>query len=134
MWKAQSIDLLPGVLTDDRNATALEEDSDGRPSLAQTFGPEAKLPTMPTVIERYTGQGGRVVGWQGWNSSDPAPILGLSALMAAQSTPQTDGASLLHWFAPVFTWTHLSPVVQYCTQSYAVETVLVLRQACSDLQ
>lgn len=76
---------------DDRNATAFEEYSAGRPSLSMRFPPERELPAMPSHSDTYQGPDGRRLAWELWNGgTDPVPMMDLSALVAGAGT-LTDG-------------------------------------------
>ena len=82
---------------DDINATAMEESSAGRPSLAKVFGPERHLPAMPLSTDTYVGQGGRRLAWKTWSDAAPVPIMDLSMLLASDGVPLTDGMLGFAW-------------------------------------
>jgi hypothetical protein len=71
---------------DDSNATALEQDSAGRPSLAEVCAPMKQLPKMPSTSATYVGQSGRELRWKQWQGGDtPVPMLMLSRELVASS-------------------------------------------------
>eukprot|EP01051_Picozoa_sp_SAG22_P012017 SAG22_NODE_1212_length_5155_cov_2.020767_1_plen_1241_part_00 len=79
---------------DDRNATAVEKGTTGRPSLAKRVPPETHLPAMPRSTDTYIGQGGQRLSWHAWSDHAPIPIMDLSVLLASrtdQAPPLTDG-------------------------------------------